>query len=134
MPIPSDAGPPVPDAEDAYRAVLVADHWKTEESRPSSALFDDDVLSAELCSRALPSETVGRMIARNKKVLRLVRFNCGQARQIGFDTRDERDQVDPGNKAHVHVYNTWFDMQDLSNNQRKRKAKRMSELCTEVPF
>jgi hypothetical protein len=133
MPIPPDAGPQVPDDENAYRVVVAPSQWDPSIDLPSSAFFDDDVISAELCSRATPQETVGRQVARGKKALYLVQFNCGSARQIGFDTRDERDKIDPDNIAHVHVYNSWYDT-ELGRSHRKAKAKLLSKLCSKVPF
>jgi hypothetical protein len=133
MPIPPNAGPQVPDDENAYKAVLTMTQWDLSKDLPSSAFFDDDFVSAELCSRATPSETVGRLTARNKDVLFLVQFNCGEARKIGFDTRDERDDVDPMNVAHVHVYNTWYGS-ELGAKRRKGMCRKMSALCSKVAF
>jgi hypothetical protein len=75
-----------------------------------------------------PRETV----ARFKEVLRLVEFNCGKAREIGFETRDELDPNKPDNKAHAHVY--FLEYHELGKNGRKKKARRLVALCHEVPL
>jgi hypothetical protein len=133
MPSLSPSGPQVPASEDAYRPILTMLHWSAEDDRPSSACFDTDYLSVELCSRTSASDSARRQQVRDRTVFYVVRFNCGAAREIGFDTRDERDDIDPDNSAHAHLYNTWFD-QGLSNNQRKKRCRHMSELCVSVTF
>ncbi len=134
MPIPMSAGPPVPDSENAYRAILAQSQWNYEKDCPSSAAFDDDYFSVELSSRTLPSEIVERKRRQGKTVLFVVQFNCGEARKIGFDTRDERDDVDPDNIAHAHVYNTWYGELGLGGKQRKGKARLLCSLCSKVVF
>jgi hypothetical protein len=117
-------GPPVPDAEDAYRAILTPSHWVAESNRPSSAAFDDEVFSVDLKSRTTPRETASRV----RMALNLVEFNCGEARALGFDTRDERDEIAPENQAHAHVYCT------LGKSQRKKQARKLALACKIVPF
>jgi hypothetical protein len=109
----------VDDSEDAYRAILYPQHWAEMQNRPSSAAFDDEVFSVDLKSRTTPEETV----ARFRMVLKLVEFNCGAARALEFDTRDERDEKHPENRAHAHVY---FVGQEKS---RKKQARRLAESC-----
>lgn len=113
-------GPLVDDTEDAYRAILYPWQWVEQLDRPSSAAFDEDVFSVELASRTTPDETRGRF----QFVLELVAFNCGDARGIGLETRDELDPLHPDNKAHAHVYFTGY--HDLSSKQRKAKARRLA--------
>ena len=119
-------GPLVDDAEDAYRAILYPWQWVEQLNRPSSAAFDEVVFSVDLASRTTPDETRGRF----QFVFELVAFNCGEARDIGFETRDELDPLHPDNKAHAHVY--FIDYQDLSSKQRKAKARRLADACWRV--
>lgn len=121
MPDGGFVGPPVPDREDVYRAILYPYGWVEERNRPSSAAFDADVFSVDLKSRTTPQQTA----ARFRGVSRLAEFNCGQARQVDFDTRDELDPDRPDNLAHAHVYFT-------GGSGRKSRAKRLAEMCREV--
>lgn len=122
----SGPGPLVDDAEDAYRAILYPWQWVEHLDRPSSAAFDEEVFSADLASRTTPEQTRGRF----RFVLELVAFNCGGARRIGFETRDEIDALHPENTAHAHVYLIGY--RDLSSKQRKAKARRLADLCWRV--
>ena len=115
-------GPPVGDNECVYRAVLYELQWATEKDRPSSALFDDDVFSVEVASRTTPEGTA----SRKRSVLKIVEFNCGRARILGFDTRDERDEIAPDNVAHAHVYSP--------SEGRKGKARQLAKECKRVDF
>ncbi len=117
-------GSPIPDAEDAYRAILTPAHWVSEENRPSSAAFDDEVFSVDLKSRTTPQETASRF----RMTLNLVEFNCGGARALGFDTRDERDDIAPENLAHAHVYCI------LGTSQRKKQARKLALACKVIAF
>ncbi|MBV8313584.1 MAG: hypothetical protein JOZ53_01360 [Planctomycetaceae bacterium] len=119
-------GPLLNDAENVYRAILYPHWWVEEEGRPSSAAFDEEIFSVDVKSRTTPGETA----ARFRNVNRLVEFNCGQARAIGFETRDEPDQNQPDNIAHAHVY--FLNYSTLVKNQRKKKARRLANLCQEV--
>jgi hypothetical protein len=116
-------GPPVADEEDVYRAILYPWWWVESENRPSSAAFDYDVFSVDRKSLTTPGKTA----ARFREISRLVEFNCGKAREIGFDTRDEVDPRNPENLAHARVY-------FMSKGGRKGRAKRLAVLCREVPL
>lgn len=120
------SGPLVDDAEDAYRAILFPWQWAAPLGRPSSAAFDEAVFSVDLASRTTADQTR----ARFNSVIELVQFNCGAARVIGFETRDERDRLFPDNHAHAHVYSIGY--HDLAEKQRKKKARRLAELCRTV--
>jgi hypothetical protein len=115
-------GPQVDDSEDVYRAILYPEQWAAEQNRPSSAAFDDMVFSVDLKSRTTPRETASRF----RMTLSLVEFNCGDARALGFDTRDERDEKFPENRAHAHVYCL------LEKNQRKKQARKLAKACKVV--
>lgn len=77
-------------------------------------------------SKTTPQQTA----ARFQNVTRLAEFNCGQARGIGFETRDELDLNQPVNFAHAHVY--FLSYHTFNHNQRKKKARKLAELCREV--
>ena len=94
------SGSLVADAEDVYRAILYPYWWVEEKSRPSSAAFDEEVLSVDVKSRTTPQQTA----ARFRNVTRNAEFNCGQARVIGFETRNELDPAQPDNLAHARVF------------------------------
>jgi hypothetical protein len=126
MPSAQPVGPPVDDSEDVYRAILYPAHWNGSENRPSSAAFDDAVFSVDIASRT----TVEQTRSRFRIVLQLVQFNCGTARTIGFDTRDEQDPMFPENSAHAHVY--FADYDNFPKSKRKAKARRLAEMCTAV--
>ncbi len=115
-------GPPVADDESVYRVVLYEKQWAAANDRPSSALFDDDIFSVEIASRTTPESTA----SRKRSVLKIVEFNCGQARMLGFDTRDERDEIAPDNVAHAHVYSP--------SEGRKGKARQLAIVCRTVEF
>jgi hypothetical protein len=116
-------GPPLPDTEDVYRAILYPMHWNSERNIPSSAAFSDQVFSVDVASRTTPALTR----ARFKIVLQLAIFNVGVAREIGYDSRDELDPNVPDNQAHAHVY--FMDFDNLSSKKRKTIARQLSEKC-----
>jgi hypothetical protein len=116
----------VSDQEQVYRAILYPQHWSDAQQRPSSAAFDDPVFSVDIASRTTPDLTK----ARFRMVLKLVEFNCGEARAIGFDTRDEIDPLFGDNVAHAHVY--FLDYSALGRSQRKTKARQLAERCSLV--
>jgi hypothetical protein len=53
----------------------------------------------------------------------IVAFNCGYARSLGFDARQEMDELFPENKAHAHVY------YDAGKSSRKKNARRLASQC-----
>ena len=110
-------GPPIGDIEDAHRAILYPWQWADDLDRPSSAAFRDPVLSVDIKSRTTPAETR----ARFRGEVKLVEFGCGEARSIGFDTRDEPDAASPDNRAHAHVYCV------VEEKRRKGAARRLAE-------
>ena len=114
-------GPLVDDSEDAYRAILYPLQWAESQNRPSSAAFDDEVFSVDLKSRTTPQKTASRF----RITLHLVEFNCGRARELGFETRDELDDAQPGNDAHAHVYYR-------GTAKRKTQARKLAGLCVVV--
>jgi hypothetical protein len=55
-----------------------------------------------------------------------VAFNCGDARDLGFDPRRKPDPNYPDNQAHANVY---F---DGSDSKRKTHAKKLAQNCCQV--
>jgi hypothetical protein len=116
-------GPLVDDSEDVYRAILYPLQWAEAQNRPSSAAFDDEVFSVDLKSKTTPQKTASRF----RMTLHLVEFNCGEARGLGFETRDELDSEQPDNDAHAHVYYR-------VSVKRKTQARKLAGLCVIVPL
>lgn len=122
MELNAEPGSPVPDAEDVFRAILYPHWWVESASRPSSAAFSYDVFSVDIVSRTTAQRAAGRF----REVIRLVRFNCGAARGVSFDARDELDPSEPENLAHAHVYHVG------NKSRRKANARALADLCSEV--
>ena len=117
-------GPPVPPGEILYRFVTVSSFWVCKENRPSSSLFDDpprvsvnvaSLTTVDKCRQQL----VGKLGRPNGG---MVSFNCGEARQLGFDARHEPEQ---DNNAHAHLYCD----QDATARERKKNARRLVQRC-----
>lgn len=119
-------GPIVPDAENALRAITYKHWWAESLNRPSSAAFNEDVFSVDIESRTTPQATASRF----RDVTLLAKFNCGFARKLEFDTREEKDEFFPDNEAHAHVY---FGIEkSYGNEKRKRHAKKLATECETV--
>lgn len=123
MPDGDPFGPQIADDEDAYRSILYPHWWVEGENRPSTAAFDRRVFSVDIASKSSPSQTA----ARFRDVRRIVEFNCGEARTLGFDTRDEPDDQFPDNPAHAHVY--FEDYDGLGRKKRKTRIRKLIEIC-----
>jgi hypothetical protein len=82
------------------RAITSRDWWVAAESRISSAAFAFPVFSVDMASLATPEQTLSRFRPESG----LVQFNCGAARRLGFDGRQEVDTRFPENSAHANVY------------------------------
>ncbi len=123
----AEKGPEVAPGEDLYRFVTVRSFWVVPENRPSSSLFDDpprvsvnvaSLISIEKCKTQLMNDFAspnGGMVS----------FNCGQARQLGFDARHEPEKDNP---AHAHLYCD----EAARATERKKNAQRLARLCTVV--
>jgi hypothetical protein len=122
MPV-EPSGSLVDDSEDVYRAILYPLQWAEAQNRPSSAAFDDEVFSVDRKSKTTPEKTASRF----RMTLHLVEFNCGEARGLGFETRDELDPEQPDNDAHAHVYYR-------GTLKRKTQARKLAERCVIVPI
>lgn len=116
----ADRGPPVPDADTLHRVIAptAAAVWFPN-GVLSSAAFSFPVFSADVARLSPVEQTLARWPAGSG----IAAFNCGQARQLGFDARHEPEQ---GNDAHAHVYN------DFPANERKRRARQLAAACTLV--
>jgi hypothetical protein len=116
-------GPEVAATEELYRGITHPSWWVAEEGRISSAAFSFPTFSVDVASIAgSPSHTLGHLPPCSG----LVAFNCGQARSLSFDARQEIDPDHPQNLAHAHIYS------DLPNKQRKKKAQALVQLCKVV--
>lgn len=117
-------GQEVSPTETLYRFVTAASFWVAAENRPSSSLFDSPPrVSVNVASLT----TMDRCRQQLIEVLHapdggMVSFNCGSARQLGFDARHEHEA---GNRAHAHLYCD----EQMSAKQRKRNAQRLARLC-----
>jgi hypothetical protein len=119
----SDArGPQVDASEDLYRCITTRDWWVADAGRPSSAAFDEPKFSVNLASLATVEETARQLREELKKPAGgIVSFNCGRARSLGFDAREEIDEAFPGNLAHAHVY------YEGGRSRRKKNARRLAQ-------
>ncbi len=120
---PGQHGPQVDAAEDLFRGITTEAWWVAEEGRPSSAAFRHPNFSTDIVSLAGgPAFTLGHLPPGSG----LVQFNCGAARAIDFDARQEADPEHPANHAHANVYSLH------STSQRKKAAQKLVALCTLV--
>jgi len=130
MPDGPPRGPQVDRVEGLYRAIHLREWWNGEvvPPRPRSAAFNWPSFSVNIASRIGEPGAVRHL----EEVLRcpqgaLVEFNCGVARDLGFDARKESDPKYPENDAHANVY---F---DGPNGIRKKHAKKLArEHCRVV--
>ncbi len=123
-------GPQVDPREDLYRAVDVPEWWDLSVAPPRVRSFAFKVHSPFSVNIASIIGLDGAL-HHMEDVLHcpdggIVSFNCGDARSIRFDARQELDPQYPDNKAHAHVY------YDGTNSRRKRDAKAMAEMCVTV--
>lgn len=117
MPDPVPSGPPVPDDETLHRVITptAAAVWFPN-GVLSSAAFNYPVFSVDVAGFGTLAETLTRWPAGSG----IAAFNCGEARQLGFDARLEPEH---GNDAHANVYC------GFPNNERKRRARHLAALC-----
>lgn len=120
---PTPYGPVVSGDESLFRIltnVNRASGWLDGNGQISSAAFNLRCFSVEIESRTNgPDDSMSRVSGG----CAVFSFSCACAQGHGFDIRDERDPDHPENKAHANVY------LDRENNERKRAAKRLKELC-----
>jgi hypothetical protein len=116
----ADRGTPVPDADTLHRVITpaAAAAWFPN-GLLSSAAFSFPVFSVDIARLSTPEQTLARWPVGSG----IVGFNCGQARQLGFDARHEPEH---GNGAHANVYN------DFPTNERKRRARQLAAACAVV--
>ncbi len=104
-----------------HRCLTAPDWWVAEENRPSSAAFKQPDFSTDMASIAKTPEYT---LARFPAGCGLVAFNYGEAKTIGFITRQEEDPEFPDNKAHANVYNP-----QASGSKRKTMAQKLAQKC-----
>lgn len=116
----ADRGPPVPDDDTLHRVITptAAAVWFPN-GVLSSAAFSFPVFSVDIARLSSAEQTLSRWPAGSG----IVAFDCGQARQLGFDARHEPEH---GNDAHANVYN------DFPANERKRRARQLAAACVVV--
>jgi hypothetical protein len=117
-------GPEVAPGEELFRFVTVRSFWVAAESRPSSSLFDDPPrVSVQVASLTSIEKCRGQLRSDLSSLEGgMVSFNCGQARQLGFDARHEPENDNP---AHAHLY---CDATERPK-ERKKNAQRLARLC-----
>jgi hypothetical protein len=110
-------GPAVPDDDTLWRVIVPA---------AAAVRFPNGVLSSAAFSFPVFSADIARLTTEDQALARwptgsgIVAFDCGAARQVGFDARHEPEH---GNAAHANVYS------DFSNSERKRRARQLATLC-----
>src|SRR5208337_1024367 len=123
----TEKGPEVDPVEELYRFVTVRSFWVVPENRPSSSLFDDpprvsvtiaSLTSIEECQAQLTNDL-------SRPNGGMVSFNCGLARQLGFDARHEPEKDNP---AHGHLHCDTA----AKPKERKKNAQRLARLCAIV--
>jgi hypothetical protein len=123
MPDADPYGPEVDRKEDLYRAIITSTWWIDGRDQPlSSAAFSWPTFSVNIESLMTFDEAVRHLRA----VLKcpkggLALFNCGRARDLGFDPRKEPDPNHPENQAHANVYS------DGADSKRKTRAKKLAQ-------
>ncbi len=117
-------GPPVAAKEKLYRFVTVPSFWVAKEQRPSSSLFDQPPRVSVNVASLTDVEQCRRQLCEDfhKPDGGMVSFNCGKARELGFDARHEPEQNNP---AHAHLY-----CADSAAKQRKKNAQRLARSCS----
>lgn len=120
-------GPQVRPEETLHQFITVRSFWVAKENRPSSALFDNPPRVSVNIASLTTIDKCRRQLRKDlgKPGGGMVSYNCGEARELGFDARHEPER---GNQAHAHLY---CDL-DLSNKRRKRNAQRLARLCRVV--
>jgi hypothetical protein len=120
-------GPQVPPEETLHQFVTVPSFWVAKENRPSSSLFDNPPrVSVNVASLTTIDECKQQLRkGLGKPNGGMVSYNCGQARELGFDARHEPEH---GNQAHAHLYSDL----GVSNKRRKKNAVRLARLCSIV--
>ena len=124
---PEARGPRVNAAEELYRMITTPDWWVADQKRPSSAALDEPNFSVNVASLTTVEKTMRQLYEDLQRLDGgIVGFNCGQAREHGFDARLERDDHFPDNASHAHVY------YDGGGSSRKKNARRLAQQCRTV--
>ncbi len=122
MPDSGERGPEVDSQEDLYRAIHTPSWWIAGRAYPlSSAAFSWPCFSVNIASLMSFDEALRHLheVMKSPKG-GIVAFNCGDARKLGFNPRQEPDPVYPENKAHANVYS------DGTDSHRKARAKKLA--------
>ena len=120
-------GPQVAPHEELYRALYYSGWWDLSVAPPRVSSFAFKVetpFSVNIASIIGLVGAIRHMIEiLNRPQGGIVSFQCGNARSLGFDARQEPDPKYPENTAHANVY------YNGSNNGRKKAAKRLAAQC-----
>jgi hypothetical protein len=126
---PVTRGPSVDSAADLHRFITTPDWWvkNVQPPRPSSAAFDAPRFSVNIAP-LINFEESTRQLHEDLHCPHggIVAFNCGIARGLGFDSRQELDENAPNNLAHAHVY------YDGTSSSRKKNARKLAAICGTV--
>lgn len=124
-PTPADSavhrGPVVDDTEELLRALTHRSWYDADTKRISSAAFGFPQFSVDIASIAGSTEAT---LQQFKPGTGLTRINCGRTKQIGCAVHQERDDRNPDNKAHAHVYVPG------KSSHRKRLAQQILSIAT----
>lgn len=110
-------GPQVSADEALFRGIVRPEWWDPEDGHLSSGIFGFPKFSAYIESMT-DEDTLLRRFPEGSG---LVEFNCGTARKLGFDARQEPEH---GDEAHANIYC------ELSSNKRKKHARKLVEAST----
>jgi hypothetical protein len=110
-------GPEVPGHEDLLRTIVRPEWWDPDEQHLSSGIFGFPKFSAYIASMTSEDAVLGRFPAG----CGMVQFNCGTARDLGFDARHEPEQ---GEQSHANIYC------GHTGNKRKKQARALVEAAT----
>jgi hypothetical protein len=85
----SPSGPEVPAGETLLRAITRPEWWDPDGQHLSSAAFGWPKVSVSIQSLLISED---ELLSRFEPGTGLAGFNCGQARQLGFDAHHEPDE------------------------------------------
>lgn len=108
----SDRGAHVSSEDNLLRVIVQRRWWNPETKQLSSAIFGFRKFSAFLSSMDNGQSLLTDFTSGSG----VVEFNCGVARELGFDARHEPEN---GNDAHAHVYC------ELASGKRKKQARKL---------
>ena len=112
-------GPEVAADETLLRAITCPEWWDPDGRYLSSAAFGWPKVSVSVRSKVTDESVV---LARFAPGTGLASFNCGKARELGFDAHEEPEH---GLDDHAHLYS-----HQLSSSRRKKQARSLADAVT----